>query len=266
MRSMRCNSCFLISKKAMLKSNRVGFCTKDYLFMAKKAHSKKKWVMALCAVGFAACVYYVMKDYVSLPWLQQKSSYFKSKVEHNYLLSAAAYMLLYTFLITCALPVIIPLTLIGGFLFGVTYGTLYSTLAAVAGCVISFLGFRYIMRATLMSYFGVGLEKLHASFKRHGMYYLLMLHYSSVVPFFMINAVAALTDMSLQRFICITIAGCLPVCLIYAFAGKQLSTITSIGDIFSPAVIAALMLLVAMAFVPVLIKRLKGPSNQAESE
>ncbi len=233
--------------------------------MKNKAHSKRKWIMLVVVIAFMAGIYYLLKEYVSLPWLQQKSAHFKHSVEENYFVATAVYMFVYTFLITCALPVIIPLTLIGGFLFGTVYGTVYSTIAAVTGCIISFLGFRYIMRATLMTYFGVRLEKFHQHFKRHGMYYLLMLHYSSLVPFFMINAIAAMTDMSLLSFIIITIVGCLPVCLIYAFAGRQLSSISTIGDIFSPAVVMALLLLILMACVPILIKKFKR-SPQMDDE
>jgi uncharacterized membrane protein YdjX (TVP38/TMEM64 family) len=219
--------------------------------------TRKKWYMLVGIILVIGLLYSVLKEHVSLAAMQEKSAHFKQLVDENYLRAATMYVVVYTFLITCALPVLIPLTLIGGFLFGTLAGALLSALASVMGCIISFVGFRYLMRSTLMAYFGVSLERFHAHFKLHGIYYLLMLHYSSLVPFFMINAIAALTDMSLLTFIVVTIFGCFPVCLIYAFAGRQLSTIGTLTDIFSPAVVAAFLLLLGMACIPILIRRFK---------
>ena len=92
----------------------------------------------------------------------------------------------------------------------------------------------------------------------HGVNYILMLHFVTVVPYFVINTLAALSDISLVTFVWATIVGSIPIISVYAFAGRQLSYIQSVGDIFSPPIILAFVLLIVLACMPIILKRLKN--------
>ena len=59
-------------------------------------------------------------------------------------------------------------------------------------------------------------------------------------------------------FLWTTALGFVPYALIYTFAGSRFTTITSMGDIFSPSVIAAFVLLMLFSIVPLIVNRIRG--------
>jgi uncharacterized membrane protein YdjX (TVP38/TMEM64 family) len=73
-----------------------------------------------------------------------------------------------------------------------------------------------------------------------------------VFPYFLVNILAALTTIPFITFIWTTSVGILPGSLVYAFAGSQLNTISSLKDIFSLKILFAFSLLV---FIPFFMRR-----------
>ena len=125
------------------------------------------------------------------------------------------------------------------------------------GATLSFLLFRYVLSNYVGTWYGDRVEKFKAQITTQGASYLLMLHFVIVVPYFVINTLAAATDISLFTFVWTTLVGSIPIVSVYAFAGRQLSYINKIGDIFSPTIIIAFMLLILMACMPIIIRRFK---------
>jgi pyruvate/2-oxoglutarate dehydrogenase complex dihydrolipoamide dehydrogenase (E3) component len=70
-----------------------------------------------------------------------------------------------------------------------------------------------------------------------------------VFPFFVINLVAGLTPLSPWKFYWVSQLGMLPGTLLYVNAGTQLAQVSSPGDILSPSLIGAFVLLAALPFV-----------------
>lgn len=204
-----------------------------------------------------AALYVATKKYVSLDAIKTYSGSFKQMVVNHYVAAAVIFNLLFFIAMALSLPIMIPLTLLSGFLFGVVPGTIYAVLSTLAGCVVSFLIFRYFLVARLRTKYAPQIAQFNKKMQEYGPSYILILHYSAVIPFFMINSCAALTDISLVKFTIVTLLGLVPVCLIYAFAGKELSTIHAVNDIFSPWVVTALVLLFMLALVPVMINKFR---------
>ncbi|MFI5333518.1 MAG: VTT domain-containing protein, partial [Candidatus Babeliales bacterium] len=94
-------------------------------------------------------------------------------------------------------------------------------------------------------------EKIHV----YGYNYIIILHYLTVIPLFVINMCAALTPISLGHFVWITLLGSAPLYIVYALAGRELATISCVQDIFSAQIILACALLIVVALIPMLIKR-----------
>ena len=182
---------------------------------------------------------------------------FKECVHDHYMRSVVVYILILAAIAAISLPIIIFYVVLGGFLFGTLAGALYSVIGATVGATLSFLVFRYILGDMVQKKYGESLGGFKQKMKEHGISYILILHYLTVVPFFIINTFAALSPITLFQFILTTIAGCLPLFLVYAFAGKGLGSIQSVGDIFSAPVIIACVLLSGLAFVPVILKKFK---------
>lgn len=196
--------------------------------------------------------------YLTLEQLQANKAYLQEVVAYYYLKSVLIYIVVYTFVIAMAIPAFPPLTIIGGFLFGLVPGALYAAIGATIGSSISFLVMRYIMANTIRRKYGDKLQKFNERIKSHGVAsYLLTLQLLSVIPYFIINALAALADVPFITFFWTTLVGSLPLLFLYSFAGRELYVVESMGDIFSLPVILLFILLILLALLPMFLRWLR---------
>lgn len=206
--------------------------------------------------GIAALIYYSgLGHYLSLEGLQKQSGALKIAVEQNYAHSVIMFMLIFGLLVTVTLPVVGPFTLLGGYLFGVFPGFLYSLLAATVGSTISFLIIRYALSSLLRNRYKEQLALFQEKMQKHGYSYLLMLQLLSVIPYVVINTLAAVTHVPLVTLFITTLIGSAPLFFIYAWAGQQLGTISSMRDILSPQLIIILILLSLISLLPMVFKQ-----------
>ena len=167
------------------------------------------------------------------------------------------YIAFFTTTIALSIPASVVLTLLGGFVFGVVPGTIYATVSVTLGASMAFLVYRYVLKDMIASTYQERAEQFKQAIQEQGASYLLMLNYLAVIPYFMINALAAITDIPLVTVIWTTVAGFVPQGLVYTYAGKELGSIKSVNDIFTWQVMLAFALLIALALVPIVLKRFK---------
>ena|SRR5438105_1379675 len=224
-----------------------------------RTNMKKALLIGCVLVGIIFLVWYLqLYSYFTLASLQSQRLVLADAVARNYWQAVAIFMAVYAAVIALAIPGVPPLTMIGGFLFGLIPAALYATVSATIGTTISFLLIRYVLSNLIRGKYAQKLERFNEKIASNGAAsYLLMLQLMGLIPYFVINTLAALANVSTVTFIWTTCVGSIPIILIYAFAGKQLCTIESIGDIFSPSIIAALACLIAVSLVPVLFKSLR---------
>lgn len=201
--------------------------------------------------------YYDVHQHFSLSSLKDNNHFLKRMLNHNYYGTVVVYILMFVFFIGVSIPGSAALTLLGGYMFGVLYGIIYSLIGSVLGSTSAFLLFRYGMYASMNARYGNRIAQFKTQMERYGVSYLLMLHFFVVVPYLLINALAALSGVSFITFLWTTIVGGLPIIIVYSFAGRQLSYINTLGDIFSPTIIVAFVLLIALSFLPIMIKKYK---------
>lgn len=220
---------------------------------------KSRLFWFIITIAGLSALFYVsgLQRYLSLANIQTHMHDFKDCVQDHYCISVLTYIAILIFIAAISLPIIIFYVLLGGFLFGTLPGTLYSVIGTTIGATLSFLVFRYVLADMLKKKYSDLFDQFRASMKDHGIFYILILHYLTIVPFFIINTFAALAPISLIQFILITILGCGPLFLVYSFAGRELGNIQATKDIFSPPVIIACALLICLAFLPIIIKKLR---------
>src|SRR5579872_4637359 len=220
-----------------------------------------KWYVRLlifCGIVIA-CIMVIrmtgLSDYVSFSAIKQHMKEFKGAVQQNYLSSVLIYIGAVIAASAASLPIILPLALLAGYLFGAIPGALYATLGSLIGVTIAFLMLRHVLGSMVQRKYGDRLAPFNKKMEEYGIQYFLVLHYLAVVPYFVINTLASISRISVPRFMIMTIIGSFPVNLIYAFAGRELGSISSIADIFSPAVMLACALLILLALMPMILKR-----------
>ncbi len=160
-------------------------------------------------------------------------------------------------------------TLIGGFLFGAWFGTLYALIGATAGGVVVFLLARYGFAGFQPSGRSM-VAQLEAGFRADAFSYTLFLRLVPVVPFVVVNLVAAIVGVRLRTYTLATVLGILPATVIYANLGNGLGSLAGGGVDFSVMkrldIALPLLGLACLALVPAIYhaskrRRTKSPAG-----
>ena len=218
----------------------------------------KKFIVGFVILGIIiATRFSSITEWMSLTQLKAHRGYLQQVVSEHYLLSVICYISLYITAVAFSIPVGVLLTLAGGFLFGVIAGVFYTNIGATLGATIAFLLVRYLIGETIQKKYGVQLAQFNRAMKLYGKNYLLVIRLIAVIPFFLVNILVGLTNLSLWTFIWTTAIGILPGSLVYTFAGQQLNEIESLRDIFSFNILLAFFFLALLALLPVIVTYLR---------
>jgi len=193
--------------------------------------------------------------YMSLSNIKQNRKLMQIFIENNYMDAVVVYISAFIVVTSLALPLAFLMAILGGFLFGIAFGCLYASIGATIGSCVSFLAMRYLIGNWVQNRFGNRMGKFNRELKKHGHSYLLSVHFVTVIPLVILNIFAALANVTFWTFVWTTFVGVLPGMFVYAFAGKQLTTINSVRDIFSWQVLLAFLALAILAVLPVLLKK-----------
>lgn len=220
---------------------------------------KKQMLLLAAFVGvIAALRYSPLGDFFTFENLVQHRAELVAFVREHYASSVVFFILTYVLVVALSIPGAVILTLGGGFLFGVPACTLYVNAGATAGAVLAFLSARHLLGNSLQEKYASQLKKFNEELARNGISYLLTIRFIPVFPFFLINFLSGLTKVPLRDFAWTTSVGIIPGTVVYAFAGRQLSTLNSAGDILSGRILLAFAALALFSLFPVILKRLRG--------
>lgn len=220
------------------------------------AVSKQAAFTIILVIIVAVLFYYVgISHYLSLSSIQAHAATLKEQAATNYLKAVFLFIVLSAALMSFALPLTGPIAICAGYLFGFWAGTLYAMIGVIAGIAISFIMIRYVLYRLVMHRYGERITSFNNRMRVYGYSYLITLQLLMVVPYFVINALAAFAHVPLHAFLWTTFAGSLPVVVIYAFAGRQLTQINAWSDILSVNMLLLLLLLAALAIVPMIMRR-----------
>lgn len=205
-------------------------------------------------------------DLLTFENLQKNKDTLLAYVRDNAVTSVLIYILVYVAAIALNLPGGAVLTIAGGFLFGTIPAVVYVNIGATCGAVLAFLSARYLLGSRLQASYGAQLATFNGEMERNGVRYLLTLRLIPIFPFFLVNFLSGLTRVPLSSFTWTTAAGIIPGTAVFAYAGHQLETVHSVGDIFTGKVLLAFLLLGLFALAPAIIGRVrKRPSPPSTS-
>lgn len=225
-----------------------------------KRISSRTIILVLLAVivGLVFINYQALADFFTVAQLKKNNEYLAGYVHTHYLFSIFLYIGIFSAIVACGLPLIFPFALVGGFLYGLIPGLIFATLSCLIGSLLSFIVLRYVVSDWIRSWHNERIDKFNEQIHKYGYSYLLMLHFLSVVPIFVINLLAAAAKVPLSTVAWVTVLGTLPLNFVCVMAGKELSTINSFKDIFSPTILLLLGILVGIAVAPIVIRKIKG--------
>jgi len=220
----------------------------------------RKWAITALLLGifsFYVLIYTAHLDrYLTLEQFNAHRELLQEFVASNLLVAATVFIVLYTMVVACAIPTGGLITVAGGYFFGIGPGTVYAIMGATLGAVLAFLIARYLMRDVIERRYGSRVVRLNSALHDNGVSYLLVLRLVPFMPFFLINLLVGLTRVPLMRFVWTTAVGIFPATFLLAFAGRELTEIHELSDLWSANMLAALCALALLALVPVLVQRL----------
>ncbi len=92
---------------------------------------------------------------------------------------------------------------------------------------------------------------MQEGFSKHAFNYVLGLRLVPVMPFFLVNLLAGLTQITVPTYVLATSLGMIPASFVYAYAGRQLGSMNSLDEVASHRVLLALTLLALLTIAPV---------------
>jgi len=223
--------------------------------------TKKLMIVATLVIAMAAYFFLDLGRYLSLAYLQQQLDIIHSFYAENRLSSWLIFLVVYVVVTALSIPGAAVMTLAGGAIFGFTTGLVLVSFASAMGATLAFLVARYLLRDWVQQRFGDRLKTINQGIEKDGAFYLFTLRLVPVFPFFLINLVMALTPLKTWTFYWVSQVGMLAGTAVYINAGTQVAQLQSAGDILSPGLIGAFVLL---GLFPWIARALLSPLQRAK--
>jgi uncharacterized membrane protein YdjX (TVP38/TMEM64 family)/rhodanese-related sulfurtransferase len=158
------------------------------------------------------------------------------------------------------------LTLAGGALFGPVLGTLYSLTAATIGATLAFAIARYLAADWVARKAGGRTRQLIDGVEQEGWRFVAFVRLVPLVPFNLLNYALGLTRVRLLHYVVASFLFMLPGAVAYTYLGYAGREALAGGEGVIRKALIAVALLGVVAFVPRLVRRLRGGSTVQPAE
>ena len=220
---------------------------------------KKLLLLALIAAVIGLWFVFDLGQYATLGYFNQHKAELFAAKDAMPLLYGGIYFAIYVIAAAFALPAAALLTLAGGAIFGLWYGLALVSFASTLGATFAFLISRTLLRDWVQRRYGDALTTLNEGVAKDGAFYLFTLRMVPVFPFVAINLLMALTPIRVLTFAVVSQIGMIPGTIAYVFAGTQLATLETPGDLLSPGLIGAFVLL---GVLPLVMRKIINSINK----
>lgn len=205
--------------------------------------SPKIFVLFGIVSALATAFFFGLFDGISLEALKEQQDFFRHKASTEPMEFGSLFFLLYVIVTALSLPGAAVLTLAGGAIFGFSRGLLLVSFASSIGASFAFLLSRYLFRDWAEKKFGEKFSQIQNGFEKDGIFYLVFLRLVPAFPFFLVNILTGLTQISLLKFYFFSQLAMLPGTAVFVNAGTELSQVRSLSDVLSPRLLVAFSLL-----------------------
>ena len=150
------------------------------------------------------------------------------------------------------------LTVAGGALFGPVWGTLWNLIGATSGATLAFMIARYVASDWVAARAGERLARLIRGVEEEGWRFVTFVRLVPLFPFNLVNYAFGLTRIRLGEYVLASFVCMAPGALAYTYLGYAGREATSGQAGAIGKALLALALLAAVAFLPRLVRRVKG--------
>jgi uncharacterized membrane protein YdjX (TVP38/TMEM64 family) len=175
-----------------------------------------------------------------------------------------SYIVAYIVLIACCIPGTILFDLIAGFLFGVVGGTALVLFSYLVGACLNFIIVRLFFRGMLEHKFDKFKRFIHGGGHYGLLINLISLRLIAVIPFWILNILAALLNVRMSTFVISTLIGITPMSIIYVVIGDGVRDSTANGQMLNadvltnPKIWIPLFCMAVILMIPNIVKLFKN--------
>lgn len=216
-------------------------------------------LLLLLLVTMAALVFY---EPLSFEMIKVMAADSVEYVQRHPLRGIALFTLFYFIICILPTPFISVFTMVAGYLFGNVIALLITSFVSALGGTVMFLLVRYILRDWVQSKVVKKAGVFQQAAQGNSFAVALSLRLIPGMPFPVPAIVLALSQLSVIKFYVSTQLGLFVSLLVYVNAGRSLSQVRSIHDIFSLELIVSLSLL---AILPLVISMIQRKVSQASA-
>ena len=211
----------------------------------------RRRLLLLGVIAAAIIVFFAfdLRQYLTFDYLESQRVALRELVAAHPLQVGAAYFVIYVVVTGLSLPGAAVMTLAGGAIFGLLWGTVLVSFASTIGATVAMLVARFLLRDYVQRRFSSQLGGINRGIERDGAFYLFSLRLVPLFPFFMINLVMGVMPIRALTFFVASQIGMLPGTLVFVFAGTRLAEVSGPGDVLSPDLILAFVLLAAFPWI-----------------
>jgi len=215
-------------------------------------------IVLFAALAAAIVVAYAYRDWLNVAALE-------SWVKSAGALGPVLYMAVYAIATVLFLPGSV-LTLAGGALFGPVWGTLYNLTGATLGATAAFLIARYLASDWVSRKASGWTKQLIEGVEQEGWRFVAFVRLVPLFPFILLNYALGLTRIGLVTYIVASYVFMFPGAVAFTYLGYAGREAVAGGEGLIQKGLLALALLGLVAFLPRLVKRLRGTPASAEGK
>lgn len=218
--------------------------------------SKKKIVELGSIFLFFAFLYWSISPYLSIETLQTQTFWLQDFIEHNLIFSSILFIFICAIVVNSPFPIAAFVKFSSGFFFGFLGGFLLSVIGTLVGAFLGYMVSKHLFFNSFQKKFASHHKKFSKEVETNGFYYILTLRLILIMPYFLINILGGISNVSLKKFLQATALGVIPASLFYAYFGTQISQVTSFNDFFTLEIILLSIALVLIGIFPLVYKKL----------
>ncbi|HSW86696.1 MAG TPA: VTT domain-containing protein [Rhabdochlamydiaceae bacterium] len=215
-------------------------------------------LITLIIIFYATGLYH----YVSYHFLKAQHDQLMALVHQHHILAPIIFMLAYAFTMSLGIPDVLFFTLAGGFLFPWPLSLVYVVFSETIGSSLFFLSVRTAFGSKIYKkkYF-LFLNKMKKGFQKYPASYLLSLRFMHIIPIWMVNLAAGLSNVRLWTFVWTTFLGYIPLAVVFTQMGSGLHEIFahhekfSVRNVLNYKIEISLGLLALISLAPILVKK-----------
>jgi uncharacterized membrane protein YdjX (TVP38/TMEM64 family) len=211
----------------------------------------KKFITAILIILIIASLWLISYHYLSFKEVKQCTLHLYGFSEKHTFITATAILIIHILSMILSLPTKALFTIVAGALLGTIKGSAITLAGVISGTSVLFFAMRNFTKEKKNRW---KIKPLADKVNNQPFLTIMGLRLIPTLPYGPITVAAALTQIKYKHFIAGSIAGDLPIVVLYAIAGNRLAALTNASDALSPSTAAifaaAGILIIAGAIVP----------------